>query len=175
MFRNFTIIAIVAWWSVSTVLADTWKSPDGFLEITQPDTAKYPSVKPHSPPELSRWQATDGSMTFGVDLVPHLAGFKPSEENMELAYGGKHSEVKRLPKREIAGHEVWSIRVTGGKVTQTIAVIHHDGWFHRVKASGLTEEFDSKAANRFLKSIKIRDGDWTPPNRALGPDLTTRP
>ena len=163
--RSITLVLACVVLSPPLACAERWQAPDGFLSVERPDPGRYVSQTPRSPPELVRWQAPDESIDFSVDLVPQLQRDKPTFERMVRAYGHKGVTVERLPIRKVGEHEIWVIKTSSDTVTQLIAVIHHDKWFHRVRASGLTSKFDLESARQLIKSIEIKSGSWMPPSR----------
>ena len=150
--------------------AETWTSPDGILSVESPDAARF-RVMPAPPvPFLIIWKSNDEETMMGIVKADLPGDMKLSQDSMEEGYSKEvGAPVRRLPSRQLSGHEVWTMAADApiGNVTQSI--VWHHSVVYKLMVVTQPDSPDAANINRFLNSLTI-----TPPPGEANP-ATTNP
>ena len=136
--------------------SQTWTSPDGFLSITPPDATVFQPFPSPPSPFVGLWVSNDETMKFGVmktEIPPNIKLIQSSAE--EGLAKEINAEVRRLPTKQVSGHEIWNMTAKGASVEITQAMIRHDGALYKLMAVTMGDKPDAVAVNRFIDSLSI--------------------
>jgi hypothetical protein len=154
----------------SCAWAETWTSPDGILSVESPDAARFHALPTPPAPFLIIWKSEDEETMMGIVKAELPGGMRLIQDAMEEGYSKEvGAPVRRLPSKQLSGHEVWTMAANApiGNVTQSI--VRHDTVIYKLMVVTQPDSPDFENINRFLNSLTI-----TPPPDEAGP-ATTNP
>ncbi len=152
----------------SCVWAETWTSPDGILSVESPDAARFHSLATPPVPFLIIWKSDDEETMMGIVQADLPGGMQLVQDAMEDGYSKEvGAPVRRLPTKQVSGHEVWTMAANApiGNVTQSI--VRHNTVIYKLMVVTQPDSPDVGSINRFLNSLTI-----TPPPAESGPATT---
>ncbi len=143
----------------SDVWAETWTSADGVLSVESPDAARFHVLATPPAPFLIIWESDDEETMLGIAQADLPGGMSLIQDAMEEGYSKEvGAPVRRLPSKQLSGHEVWTMAANApiGNVTQSI--VRHDAVVYKLMVVTQPDSPDFGTINRFLDSLTI-----TPP------------
>lgn len=157
-------LAVVAIFTFSGLAhAQTWTTSDGFLSVTEPNSETFVAVPDPPEPFIALWISRDESTRLCVTKTEIPANIElvqsSVEEGLAEEIGG---EATRLPTRQVAGYEVWNMKVKGNGAEITQAVLRHDGTVYKIMAASVGPNPDEPTIEQFIDSLVINDAAKTP-------------
>lgn len=161
-------IAVLILIGPSSAWAETWTSADGIVSVESPDAARF-HVMPMPPdPFLIIWKSDDEETMLGIAKMPVPRDVRLIQDSVEEGFSKEvGAQVRRLPSKQVSGHEVWTMTASApiGTVTQTI--VRHNDVAYKLMVVTQPDSPDLGNINRFLNSLTI-----TPPLGEAGPAET---
>ena len=152
----------------SSAWAETWTSADGIVSVESPDAARFHVLATPPAPFLIIWKSDDEATMIGIAKIDIPRGIRLIQEAMEEGYSKEvGAPVRRLPSKQVAEHEVWTMTASAplGNVTQ--AIVRHNDVVYKLMVVTQPDGPDFGNINRFLNSLTI-----TPPAGEAGPAET---
>jgi hypothetical protein len=149
----------------SCAWAETWTSPDGVLSVESPDAARFHILPTPPAPFLIIWESNDEDTMMGIVKAEIPGGMQLIQDSMEEGYSKEvGAPVRRLPSRQLSGHEVWTMTANApiGSVTQSI--VRHNTVVYKLMVVTQPDSPEFGSIDRFLNSLTI-----TPPRGEAGP------
>ncbi|MDB5348091.1 MAG: hypothetical protein JWP89_6468 [Schlesneria sp.] len=143
----------------SCAWAETWTSADGILSVESPDAARFHVIPTPPTPFLIIWKSDDEETMMGIVKADIPGGVGLIQDSMEEGLSKEiGAPVRRLPSKQLSGHEVWTMAANApvGNVTQSI--VRHNDVVYKLMVVTQPDSPDIGNINRFLNSLTI-----TPP------------